>query len=537
MTTATPPKGNRPNLLTAVFDVRVIGVLFQIAFVIAVAIFFIWVARNTAANIDTLGEAQFICADGGSEFRCLFDFMQSQAGFDLAENPVGFTEESTFWRAMGAGAANTIIISAWGILLTTIWGTFVGIARLSNNWLVAKLSQAYVDFFRNTPLVLQLVFIYFAGFLGFLPQQRDAIQVFGLPVFLSNSGLQLPSIIWLSAARTFFIFVAIGLIAAFIAWRVLARREVESGGSYPKGWIALALILVPTLIGWVVAGSNSDSNTQILANEGATELDALPALVTQRLGGVTNIEAALADGALTEEAVEDAAIAACGFRDSKATDHMIARLQGLDVPFNMRTRGSDRRLADDLAEGDCDIVVGTVEEIALVTDRLDGRFSPITVPEPTAITSVPQFAGLGFVGGRAISTFAAALLIGLVLNTGANVAEIVRAGIQSVSRGQSEAARALGLTDGQRLRLVVLPQALQVIIPPQTSQYLNLVKNSTLGVAIGYPEIFSTTRTIINQSGRALQTLLLVMGAFLFLSLLISAFLNWYNSKIVIKER
>ncbi len=543
MTTATPPPSKRPtNILSAVFDIRVIGVLFQIAFVIAVALFFGWVGTNTAANINRLGEAQFICSNGGgSEFRCLFDFMNGQAGFDLLENAVGATEESTFWRALGAGAVNTLIITSWGILLTTIWGTFVGIARLSDNWLVAKLSQFYVDFFRNTPLVLQLVFIYFTGFLAFLPQTQESAQLFGLPIFLSNSGLQLPNVIWLSSSRIIFIMLAIGVILAIGLWNILGRRQVETGKNYYQGWLALAALIVLPLVGWLIASANSSSDLQMLAGDGITELESLPAIVSERLGGVevSAIAAAVDAGTLTEDEVEDAGIAACGFRDSKSTAYMIAQLQGIGVPFTMRTRGSESRLARGVEEGDCDLVVGSSEEIGIVSAELENAaaFNPITLPEPPMVVSTPQLSGLGFIGGRSVSSIAAALLIGLVLNTGASVAEIVRAGIQSVSKGQSEAASALGLSNGQRLRLIILPQALQVIIPPQTSQYLNLAKNSTLGVAIGYPETFAVARTIINQSGRSLQTLLLVMGAFLSLSLLISAFLNWYNSKIVIRER
>jgi len=125
----------------------------------------------------------------------------------------------------------------------------------------------------------------------------------------------------------------------------------------------------------------------------------------------------------------------------------------------------------------------------------------------------------------------------LVIYTGAFIAEIVRAGIQSVARGQSEAARALGLTEGQRLRLVVLPQALRVIIPPLTSQYLNLTKNSSLAIAVAFPDLVAVTNTILNQSGRAVQVVVLVMLSYLVVSLAISALLNWYNRRVALVER
>ena len=175
--------------------------------------------------------------------------------------------------------------------------------------------------------------------------------------------------------------------------------------------------------------------------------------------------------------------------------------------------------------------------IAQLRPQQNQQNSLLTLPEPPAILSVPRLIGFNFQGGAAISSAFVALLLGLVLNTGANVAEIVRAGIQSVSKGQTEAAKALGLSEEQRLRLIVLRQALEVIIPRQTSQYLNLIKNSTLALAISYPDFWNISNTTINQSGRAIQIMLIVMGAYLLVSLLVSAFLNWYNAKIVIRER
>jgi general L-amino acid transport system permease protein len=144
---------------------------------------------------------------------------------------------------------------------------------------------------------------------------------------------------------------------------------------------------------------------------------------------------------------------------------------------------------------------------------------------------------LNFVGGIKLSPNFAAILIGLTIYTGAFIAEIVRAGIQSVAKGQSEAARALGLSESQRLRLVVLPQALRVIIPPLTSQYLNLTKNSSLAIAVGYPDLWSVAYTTLNQSGRVIQIFFLAMGTYLFFSLVISFFLNWYNRRVALVER
>ncbi len=159
------------------------------------------------------------------------------------------------------------------------------------------------------------------------------------------------------------------------------------------------------------------------------------------------------------------------------------------------------------------------------------------LPETPVRLSVPRLEGFNFVGGAKLTLEFSAILLGLVLYTGAFVAEIVRAGILSVSKGQTEAARALGLTETQRLRLVVLPQALRVIIPPLTSQYLNLTKNSSLAAAVLYPDLYRTINTIINQSGRAIQPIIIMALIYLSISLLISLFLNWYNRRIALVER
>ena len=149
----------------------------------------------------------------------------------------------------------------------------------------------------------------------------------------------------------------------------------------------------------------------------------------------------------------------------------------------------------------------------------------------------PELTGLNFTGGYVFSPEFMALLSGLVIYTAAFVGEIVRAGIMSVSKGQHEAAKALGLTGFQTLRLVIFPQAMRVIVPPLTSQYLNLTKNSSLAVAIGYPDLFAIGGTSLNQSGRAVEVIALMMGLYLLSSLVTSVFMNWYNDKIKLVER
>ncbi|MGZ9226195.1 MAG: ABC transporter permease subunit, partial [Anaerolineales bacterium] len=158
-------------------------------------------------------------------------------------------------------------------------------------------------------------------------------------------------------------------------------------------------------------------------------------------------------------------------------------------------------------------------------------------PEPPLKVNIPELTGLNFRGGLQLTPEFAALLFGLVVYTGAFVAEIVRAGIQAVSYGQFEAARSLGLTTGQTLRLIILPQALRVIIPPLTSQYLNLAKNSSLAIAIGYPDLFSIAGTVINQTGAVLEVILIIMLSYLSMSLFTSLLMNIYNNRVRLVER
>jgi len=174
---------------------------------------------------------------------------------------------------------------------------------------------------------------------------------------------------------------------------------------------------------------------------------------------------------------------------------------------------------------------------SLLTMTLIALIGWFALPQPPLALSLPEIAGFNFRGGQVLSPEFMALLIGLVIYTAAFIGEVVRAGIQAVPKGQVEAARALGLNPARTLRLVVFPQALRVIIPPVTNQYLNLTKNSTLAVAIGYPDLFAISGTIINQTGRAVEMIAVVMAVYLTLSLMTSLVMNWYNRRVRLVER
>jgi general L-amino acid transport system permease protein len=517
-------------------------VLAQILFLVAVVSGLAWLIGNVTDNLVRLGENQFLCRDGTSSLRCAFDFLRLDAQFAIAETVIPYDPSDSYARALLVGVLNTVRVGALGIVLATLLGTFAGIARLSSNWLISSVARWYVDIIRNTPLLLQLFFLFFGVILLF-PPIREAAQLFELPIYLSQRGIDLPGLAFMPSFSTWLLFIALGLLAAAAVWLFLGRREQRIGRSTNRPvWALLALLLL-VVPGWFVASARGSRNQGFIAHEasGITGFDDLAPMVAARLGvdDLAEIDAAVAAGDLDADALRDAALVVCAVEGSPSEVNLAALLRRAHIPYDME-RGEDiDEAAHAYADGDCELLVAPRQVLA--TGIPSGAGIPPTpirpLPETPVRLDVPRIEGLNFVGGIKLSPNFAAILIGLVIYTGAFIAEIVRAGIQSVPKGQTEAARALGLSEAQRLRLVVLPQALRVIIPPLTSQYLNLVKNSSLAIAVGYPDLWSTAYTTLNQSGRAIQVFLLVMGAYLTFSLLISFFLNWYNRRIALVER
>jgi general L-amino acid transport system permease protein len=374
-------------------------VLGQIVFVLLVALAAGFLFANLSSNLARQG------------LTVGYGFITNPASFDIGESYISYNASNSYGRALLVGLVNTLVISALGIVLTTVVGIFAGVARLSSNWLISRIAAAYVGVFRNTPLLIQLFFWYFGIFVR-LPAVRQAVAFPG-PVYLTGRGVYLP---WYEATATFdnwkiYIWLALGSLV--IIWIIF--RAIQNRSSLPMPlWWYLAYLVMPVLILWI------------------------------------------------------------GFM-----------LQS----------------------------------------------------EPPLKASIPELTGLNFRGGLRWTPEFAALLLGLVVYTGSFIAEIVRAGIQAVSWGQVEAARSLGLTTGQSLRLVVFPQALRVIIPPLTSQYLNLAKNSSLAIAIGYPDLFSVAKTVINQTGASVEVILILMLSYLSMSLFTSLLMNIYNSRVRLVER
>jgi len=378
------------------YDPDVRSVVYQIVALGLVALVAWFLISNTLHNMEVRN-----IASG-------FGFLQREAGFAIGESPIYFGPENTYSRAILVGILNTIRVAAVGIILATIIGTIVGIARLSKNWLIAKLAMVYVEVLRNIPLLLQL-FFWYAIITETMPGPRVALHP--LPgIFISNRGIKLPA----PTDHIAFDFAAIGFLLAIVLAVLVSnwarKRQDATGQAFPVWWTGFGLLIGMPILGWLVGGA-------------PLELD------------------------------------------------------------------------------------------------------------------VPVLKGFNFSGGATLTPEFAALLFGLVIYTAGFIAEVVRSGIQAVSYGQWEAAGALGLRRSQILRLVVLPQSLRVIIPPMTSQYLNLTKNSSLAVAIGYPDIVSIANTTLNQTGQAIESILIIMGVYLSISLSISVFMNWYNKRIALVER
>ena len=411
-----------------------------------------------------------------------FTFLSNEAGFSIGEDLVNYQPQDAYLKVLQAGLINSLRVIAVGIVLATMVGILAGVASFSDNWLVHKISRVYVGLVRNVPLLLQLFFWYFAVYFQ-LPRPQEQIS-FSNWVVLSKRGVYLPGPSF-SDQNWLGVVTLIGaLLIGGLLWK-LVTDVLRSGGFS---------------IGKVVSGLFA---LVILAAEAVLIFQGLRSLLAPDVP----------EG-------ETAALPV-----SPAT--WILVLVGLVIAVVFLFQQRTRVMVEQGASGQSQLIAIAAIVAAFVLIILFG----LGWQTPEILE------GGGATGGLRMSLEYAAAVTGLTFYTGAFIAEIVRAGIQSVSKGQWEAARSLGLPSGLAMRLVVFPQALRVIIPPLNSEYMNLAKNTTLAFAIGYPELFSVSFTALNQTGRAVEMIILIMITYLVLNLLISVGMNQVNSLVQFKER
>ncbi len=381
-------------MLKLLYNTKYRNYIIQSIFTLIVLYFFYSIASNTYNNLQQQGIAFGL------------NFLDREAGFDIGDNFTGFTPASSYYDAFIAGIVNTLWVSFFGIILSTILGTIIGILRLSNNYMMSRLAGLYVLVIRNIPLLLILIFIY-SLFNTSFPSPREADPFWG-NIYVTNRGIITPRLIF-NINYIVFLMAAIAILFLFKSkWVTDKINEIYLKVQF------ISEVLIKLIVLFLIL--------------------------------------------------------------------LVSFLIGTDIEVNN-----------------------------------------------------PELTGFNFVGGRVLSPEFMALLLGLTMYTAAFIAEIVRAGILGVPKGQWEASRALGFTNFQMMKLIIFPQSLRIIVPPITSQYLNLTKNSSLAVAIGYADIVSVSNTIISQTGQALEVIAIYMAVYLIISLAISLFMNIYNKLIALQ--
>lgn len=372
------------------------GWMLQTAVFVLVVAFVWFLAANTTANLDR----QHIASG--------FGYLNREAGFAIGDTVIAYSPADSYAHAIAVGFLNTLKVAIIGIVVATVFGTLIGVSRLSPNWLLSKICECYVEIFRNVPLLLWL-FLFYKLIRDAFPGPRQAISLFGT-IFLSNRGLYIPTPLndplypWLAVA------LLTGIALAIVAHRWARRRQDQTGLPFPSALASCVLIIAPPLATWLLYGA------------------------------------------------------------------------------------------------------------------------PLQI-------SWPRLTGFNFDGGSVIQPEFTALIVGLVMYNSAFIAEIVRSGILALNVGQSEAGIALGFNRMQVMKLILLPQAMRVIIPPMTSQYLSIAKASSLAIAIGYPDLVAVINVTINQTGQAIENVTIIMLAYLSISLFISLVMNIYNRRMSPKER
>ncbi|MEO0768119.1 MAG: ABC transporter permease subunit [Cyanobacteria bacterium J06649_4] len=484
-------RSNPSGIKALLRDERFWQIALQFIVVVAVVAAFSYLSGNLTQNMSR----------NGIQFG--FDFFKNPAGFAIGEDLVGYRAQDTYTKVVQAGILNSLRVMVVGVILATIVGITAGVASFSDNWLVAKISRVYVNVIRNVPLLLQLFFWYLAVYLS-APRASEQIV---LPsqnlswLVMSNKGVNLPGPsfpddLWVGLLLLVLSFLLIGLL-----WRSVNAFRQGRFAAGLSGWISrighLVVIAAVAVVSYFLLFNDYQSLFGASEQAGGSEQQTL-----------------YFKGALVALFSSASGLWVVG---------LIALAIAFVVVLSMRTKSMVERGED-----------GKVQLFGLIA--IAAAFVAIILfafnwQAPTVLE------GGGATGGMRMSMEYAAIVTGLTFYTGAFIAEIVRAGIQSVSRGQWEAARSVGLSNGKAMRLVVFPQSLRVIIPPLNSEFANLAKNSSLALAIGYPDLYSVANTTFNQTGRPIEVFLVMMATYLTINLLISINMNQLNNAVQFKER
>jgi general L-amino acid transport system permease protein len=405
MSVMTDPPKEGFKISQLIYDTRYRSMTIQIITLIAVLLGIGWLLNNAAQNLAALGKPLG------------FSFLWDPAGYDINQRLIEYSSQSSHARAALVGVLNTLLVAVLGCVTATIVGVAIGVLRLSNNWLIARLMTIYIEGFRNVPVLLWILMV-MAIFIEVLPQPKDfrgadpaaSMSLFD-SVAITNRGVYIPSPEFFSGSMVVVATFFLSIVGIFFFRKWARARQESTGQILPTFWISLAIFFIPSILMFYIMG----------------------------------------------------------------------------------------------------------RPIGLI---------------------YPELKGFNFKGGYYMRNSLIALWIALSLYTAAFIAETVRSGIQAVSKGQTEAAAALGLRPGRIMNLIVLPQALRVIIPPMISQFLNLTKNSSLAIAVGYMDITGTLGGItLNQTGKEMECLLILMAIYLVISLTISTVMNWYNESVKLRER
>ncbi|WP_445488621.1 amino acid ABC transporter permease [Niallia sp. 03133] len=375
---------------------KAVPIILQLIFVIIVGFALYFMINNVLFGLEQIGLTLGL------------DYLNLKASFPIAESLISYTPDDPYIRALLVGLLNTFKISVFGIIIATLLGVFIGIGRLSNNWLIQKLSTVYVEVFRNTPLLVQIFIWNFAVFLP-MPKIQEALAIG--PFYFSNRGAAIPWFTTYSNTLLWFIILFLLIVLAVFLFKKLMNMEINTGKKMHPFLYSIGSFIAGCIIVFFIIGNG---------------------------------------------------------------------------PLHL---------------------------------------------------TVPKLENGAFVGGTSLSIGFLSVLIALSVYTSTYIAEIVRAGIMGVPKGQTEAAKALGFKGSTSLRLIIFPQAIRIIIPPLTSQYLNVIKNSSLAMAVAYQDIVGIGNTVINQTGHTIETILIIIAVYLLLSLLTSLFMNFFNKKFQLVER